>query len=124
LQVFSSVEAGYSKGQKLSMSGAVPLDLGPNDDAFVFGSSVPTSKISSFVATGIAVYRDAFNHDRITMACRTANLFVPETLNEAKVGDKITLNSRPCGIDSCADQDCKAYRDQIGDKAPASAYEP
>jgi hypothetical protein len=125
LQVFSNIAATYAKGPTLSTSGPEPiLDLAPHDEAFIWGSSVPTSKIQSFVARGVAVYRDAFGHDRVTLACRTANLFDPEVLNTVKAGDKVTLNSRPCGADSCADEDCKAFRDKIGDKAPASAYEP
>jgi hypothetical protein len=124
LRVFSDISATYAKGPTLSITGPEPTDLAPHDEAFIIGAGVSTSKTQSFVARGIAVYRDAFGHDRVTLACRTANLFDPEMLNTAKVGEKVTLNSRPCGADSCADEDCKAFRDKIGDKAPASAYEP
>jgi hypothetical protein len=125
LKIFSDVGAKYSKGPMMSFGDTPSLALGPGDEEFVIGAlGVPTSRIQSFVAKGIAVYRDAFGHDRVTMACRTANLFDPETLKDAKAGDTFTLHSRPCGVDSCADEDCAAYREQIGDKAPVAAYRP
>jgi hypothetical protein len=124
LKVFSNVGAAYAKGPKLSLTDTPSLALGPGDEEFVFGGSVPTNQVQSFIARGIAIYRDAFGHDRVTMACRTANLFDPETLKDAKVGETVTLHSRPCGVDNCADEDCAEYRDQIGDKVPATAYRP
>jgi hypothetical protein len=124
LKVLSKVGARYAKGETISLSNPFPLSLGPGDQALVFGANVQTSKISSFTAEGIAVYRDAFGHDRVTMACRSANAFNREDLNEAKVGDKIQLDSLPCGNENCADEDCKSYRDLIGDSAPTSAYDP
>ncbi len=125
LKIFSSVGGTFAKGPSVALGDTPSLALGPGDEEFVFGGgSIPTSRLQFFVARGIAVYRDAFGHDRVTMACRTANLFDPETLKDVKAGETFTLHSRPCGVDSCADEDCAAYRDQIGDKVPAAAYQP
>jgi hypothetical protein len=125
LRVHSDAGATYVRGPSVSMQLMQFLDLAPHNEAFVFGGgSVPTSRLQSALAKGIAVYRDAFGHDRVTMSCRTAVLFDKEILKDYKGGQTFMLNSRPCGVDSCADEDCKAFRDTIGDKAPASAYEP
>ena len=128
LKIFSSVGGTFAKGPSVAL-GDTPFRL-PLDQAMKSLSSAGAAyqpvELQSFVARGIAVYRDAFGHDRVTMACRTANLFDPETLKDVKAGGDVQRSGSrtPSGVDSCADEDCAAYRDQIGDKVPAAAYQP
>jgi hypothetical protein len=125
LKIFSSVGSQYANGPFAAEITSYPLTLGPADEALIRGgAAVPSSRIQSFRATGLAVYRDAFGHYRITMACRGGGLIKREDLNAAKLGDTLELDSLSCGEGYCADEDCKPYRDQIGDRAPTSAFDP
>jgi len=135
LITYANSTARLKGGSSVGVAGAFPMTLGPKDEMPTEGGSASSSNMSDFIVRGVAIYKDAFGHDRVTAACRQAE-GAGRDFSSAKIGDVIRLQSVSCGEGNCADEDCEPYDGQIKKMVepqlpttpkptiPAAAYKP